>query len=158
MHCLWIKLYFSFHFFLLKLTKPNMVGDRKVERHHKCAILFFPLTFLPANLNGLLHLHEVGVHWLGSNYNVWLWKSGFILCHLSLQVPWPSSHTEWMTAGLDCHWLAWSTSAGWVWCGCGRSRPLSKTNHLSTAERSQREELKNLQKRGHKGLLPTAQR
>lgn len=54
---------------------------------------------------------------LASNYNIWLWalrKSGFILCRLSLQVSWSSSHTEWMTAGLDCHWLAWSTSAGWV--------------------------------------------
>lgn len=31
---------------------------------------------------------------------------------LSLQVPWSSDHTEWSTAGLDCHWLARSTSAG----------------------------------------------
>lgn len=85
------------------------------------------------------------MQWLGSNYRHWLWvvrKSGFILCRLSLQVSWSSSHSEWTAAELDCHWLAWSTSARWMWCGCGRSRPLLKTNHLSTAERSHSEELK----------------
>lgn len=69
-------------------------------------------------------------------------------------VPWSSSHTEWMaTAALDCDWLAWSTSAQWVWCGCGQSRPLLKTNHLSPLLRG----AKILQSRGHKAqrkLMP----
>lgn len=42
-------------------------------------------------------------------------------------VSWSSDHTEWSTAGPDCHWLARSTSLWWAWCGDGWSRPLDRT-------------------------------
>lgn len=90
-------------------------------------IFTFPSSLLQSlNLNSLLHLHQV--QWMGSDYSAWLCvfrKSGLCDAFLSLQVPWSSDHTEWSTVGLDCHWLARSTSAGRGVAGCC-SRPLCR--------------------------------